>query len=346
MSSELKRRIGSIPGEVQWAGPLRASAPAGRPAFSLAEIMIAIGILGIGMLMVAATFPVGLDQSRIVSEQSRAPIIANEAFARLELLWNEPDSFKRLDSTVPFAVPPTAPLSFRQSLDIARAGAAVVRSTLPVTLAGANTGLDLNEWLATLPHLSIPPTGSAQWVYQPGRYYPSVPAWTGAGRIQVVSRVSASGSEYIDPPYTWSALYRMIPSGVQFIVFVNRQSPATPIRIQGATGGSSIRLFPPAGGLPDHVQVFGSTTSTWQPQSISILNPGGFMVSEANGEIYRIKSIELDLSLPASSRFPRIELGVPQGAPTPPNGVFWLVPADPNIGKSPCIGVYSRSYSF
>ena len=40
-----------------------------RLAFSLAEVMIAIGILGIGMLMVAATFPVGLDQSRIVSEK-------------------------------------------------------------------------------------------------------------------------------------------------------------------------------------------------------------------------------------------------------------------------------------
>ena len=39
-----------------------------RSGFSLAELMIAISIFGVGMLMVATTFPVGIDQARIAAE--------------------------------------------------------------------------------------------------------------------------------------------------------------------------------------------------------------------------------------------------------------------------------------
>lgn len=47
--------------------------------FSLAEIMVAIGILGIGLILVAASFPVGMDQHRRMTEKTMARTIANNA---------------------------------------------------------------------------------------------------------------------------------------------------------------------------------------------------------------------------------------------------------------------------
>ena len=47
--------------------------------FSLAEIMVAIGILGIGLILVAASFPVGMDQHRRMTEKTLARMIANNA---------------------------------------------------------------------------------------------------------------------------------------------------------------------------------------------------------------------------------------------------------------------------
>lgn len=60
-----------------------------RPGFSLAEVMIAIGILGIGMLMVATTFPVGLDQTRIAMQETMAPLVSDEIYATLNLLLED-----------------------------------------------------------------------------------------------------------------------------------------------------------------------------------------------------------------------------------------------------------------
>jgi prepilin-type N-terminal cleavage/methylation domain-containing protein len=50
-----------------------------RRAFSLAELMIATGILGIGMIIVAMAFPVALDQSRVTVETTTSQAVFNEA---------------------------------------------------------------------------------------------------------------------------------------------------------------------------------------------------------------------------------------------------------------------------
>ena len=56
-----------------------------RRGFSLAEMMIAIGILGIGMLMVAATFPVGIQQTQTNTYETVAPLVANDAWGVVNL---------------------------------------------------------------------------------------------------------------------------------------------------------------------------------------------------------------------------------------------------------------------
>ncbi|MEP0842422.1 MAG: hypothetical protein HRF43_06890 [Phycisphaerae bacterium] len=314
--------------------------------------MIAIGILGIGMLMVAATFPVGLDQSRIVSEQTRAPIVANEAFTTLQRLMEEP--FKRFPLG---ATPPTSSptMTFADVIRTLPRGGPVQELYLPVATPPTPPALPptLNEWLAdrylTPAGAPIAPLGlSRLYAGQQTRYYPSLP-----------NRVLQD-----DSPFSWSVLVQrsptsmtslpVVPDYVQFIVFVNRQSAATPILIQGQPGGNALRFFTTGGSLPHFVYRMKpdpSVAGGWVPDSEegpAIFTPGGFVVAVNSGWIYRIKSIELDLPLAPQYRNPRVELVLPTlpltnpPAPALPDS-FWLIPADPATGKSPCIGVFSRT---
>jgi type II secretory pathway pseudopilin PulG len=60
-------------------------------AFSLAELMIATGILGIGMIIVAMAFPVALDQSRVTVETTTSQAVFNEAVNKLktQVKWTQ-----------------------------------------------------------------------------------------------------------------------------------------------------------------------------------------------------------------------------------------------------------------
>jgi prepilin-type N-terminal cleavage/methylation domain-containing protein len=62
-----------------------------RRAFSLAELMVAVGILGIGMIMVAMAFPVALDQSRQAAELATSKLVYNDAVNTLKtrVKWTE-----------------------------------------------------------------------------------------------------------------------------------------------------------------------------------------------------------------------------------------------------------------
>ena len=53
--------------------------------FSLAEVMMAAGILAIGFVFIAGVFPVGVKLTAIATEQTIAPIVADEAFAKIRL---------------------------------------------------------------------------------------------------------------------------------------------------------------------------------------------------------------------------------------------------------------------
>lgn len=55
-----------------------------RPGFSLAELMIAIGLLGLGLLFIAAALPVGLRYTQETTDESNAEACASYAFDQLE----------------------------------------------------------------------------------------------------------------------------------------------------------------------------------------------------------------------------------------------------------------------
>jgi prepilin-type N-terminal cleavage/methylation domain-containing protein len=256
-----------------------------RRAFSLAEVMIAIGILGVGLLMVAATFPVGLDQSRIVAEQTIAPLVVEDAFQRLKLLLDEPAGFKRIPNA---AAAPTAWLySFQESLrqlavqQYLDAGS----PTIDITVNGPIQAYLTNGVAAENPAMvgaPIPPTwtGLNELLVAPFdsvvrrgvgvRFYPSIGAKLGSStwpyNWSLPLRTDAAGQpSSVPPPYTWSALYRvysvvkagppvLVLNYVQFFVFVNRRGedwpsdwpkPVERADVKGIIGGNEIWL-PPA----------------------------------------------------------------------------------------------------
>jgi len=49
------------------------------------EVLLAIGVLAIGLLFVAGTFPVGIFLTTSATEQTIAPIVADEAFAKIRI---------------------------------------------------------------------------------------------------------------------------------------------------------------------------------------------------------------------------------------------------------------------
>jgi prepilin-type N-terminal cleavage/methylation domain-containing protein len=53
--------------------------------FSLTEVLMAVGILSIGMMLIATMFPVGIYLTTVASERTMGAIVADEAFAKIQL---------------------------------------------------------------------------------------------------------------------------------------------------------------------------------------------------------------------------------------------------------------------
>ena len=53
----------------------------GRRGFSLIELLLAIFILGIGIISIAAVFPAGIIQQRRAQDDVMGPVVAEEALA-------------------------------------------------------------------------------------------------------------------------------------------------------------------------------------------------------------------------------------------------------------------------
>jgi len=61
-----------------------------RKGFSLTEILLAVGVLAIGMVFVAGVFPAGMVLSTRSAERTIAAVVADEAFAKIRLISNNP----------------------------------------------------------------------------------------------------------------------------------------------------------------------------------------------------------------------------------------------------------------
>jgi len=57
--------------------------------FSLLEVLMAVGILAVGMLFIAGVFPVAIHLSTIATEQTMASVAAEEAFAKVRIFGRD-----------------------------------------------------------------------------------------------------------------------------------------------------------------------------------------------------------------------------------------------------------------
>src|SRR4030042_3058651 len=53
--------------------------------FSLTEVLMAVGILSMGMMLIATMFPVGIYLTTVATERTMAAIVYDEALAKIQL---------------------------------------------------------------------------------------------------------------------------------------------------------------------------------------------------------------------------------------------------------------------
>ncbi len=95
-----------------------------KKGFSLTEVLLAVGTLAIGMTFVGGTFLVGVHLSTVATERTIAAVVADEAFAKIQLYGVDPaSSALSTNQQVPFttlnSIPPEeyAYPSTRSSVD-------------------------------------------------------------------------------------------------------------------------------------------------------------------------------------------------------------------------------------
>ena len=59
--------------------------------FSLVEVLMAVGILAVGMMFIAGVFPVAIHFSTVATERTVAAVAADEAFAKIQLYGLHPN---------------------------------------------------------------------------------------------------------------------------------------------------------------------------------------------------------------------------------------------------------------
>lgn len=68
-----------------------------KKGFSLTEVLLAVGILAVGMVLIAGVFPVAIHFTTIATERTIAAIVSDEAFAKIKIyavgeLWDPCDN--------------------------------------------------------------------------------------------------------------------------------------------------------------------------------------------------------------------------------------------------------------
>jgi len=66
--------------------------------FSLAETLIALGILAVGMLFIAGVFPVAIQLITVSAERTTAAVVAEEAFAKVQLYGSRGINYTNLQT--------------------------------------------------------------------------------------------------------------------------------------------------------------------------------------------------------------------------------------------------------
>ena len=292
-----------------------------KNGFSLTEVLLAIGVLAVGMILVAGVFPVAIHFSTVSTERMIASAVADEAFATIQLI-----ACGDLDGD--------ADPTDDKDDDIFGADASSYLSQNSHTLFCAP---DLeNDIEEIFPFLDILDNidysrftyPSVEDIKDPPLYvYPSI----------------------LDPQnnqYCWTAICRALDNynsgdpvpSVQVTVFVCRK-----------TGGGKTYYQPDASGqadtslpfyeLPLAVKVATSKESDYELKITDsaerkFINDGCHIVTDKDGDIYRVVERYRDPDDDVILLDRKWEGG---------DEDVWVVPPPVNGGRYPCIAIYQRT---
>lgn len=104
-----------------------------RRAFSFVEILFAIAVLGIGFIMLAAIFPVGLQQTKLTLDETAAAASARGSVANLSRAGEAVSQYSTAATLIPWppAVGTYQPTSLYPASYLNRSGAAIVAGSYP-----------------------------------------------------------------------------------------------------------------------------------------------------------------------------------------------------------------------
>ncbi|NBQ15926.1 MAG: type II secretion system protein, partial [Proteobacteria bacterium] len=175
-----------------------------RRAFTLVELVLAIFILGIGMISVAALFPAGMAQQQASDDEVYGPMVAKQAFELLRGRLKQEDFGTYEEFTPPGAT------------DVARDPVPVQRTLLPYPKPAGST-------------FNRPATITGDWSWKrPGMILvddPKTKDVDEAGMVDVFSvyytrlktlRPTATASGQSPVPFTLEQMLTELPDGFQF----------------------------------------------------------------------------------------------------------------------------------
>ena len=287
--------------------------PAG---FSLVEMLIATGIMAIGLVMVATIFPVGMKLTGMSAERSVAAVTADEAFAKIQLYGLR--DFANWPVTDPNVE--CSDYSYVTSY----AGPDNVWNS------GDESALE-KEFLYPSAELSLPETHKFHWSALCRR--------TGENDVQVtvfVTRKSFSGLSY----------YGYDPAGP---AVSNLSWPLpVPLNIQ-YDGISATELIVDAS---DPINAQWDTDLSQTNTVYSFVDEGYRIVNDRDGRIYRILEMKDELPSGSIDGIPETLVLFDNWQPDPAVTTFpytetiWVVP--PGVGSSryPCVGVFQKVIRF
>ena len=245
-------------------------APSPKRAFSLVEVLLAIFILGIGVISIAALFPAGIAQQRLSNDDLIGPMVANNAieiirskvkpedFGSFEQFgiatastprptvlgdwcWLRPGFLFAEDNTWPAA--PNLPLSENGAIDIFSNYFYIPGS--PITGGNRASEFPSSHPNATERVYGVPyntfkygfaSTGGAPpriLITQAERYYP------------MISRQQSTSNDSYQPQYVWDCMFRRFDGKIYVAIFVYK------VTVPGGGTATNFVVAPnPGNGFP------------------------------------------------------------------------------------------------